>query len=588
MNQAIQAVLGGGASPLEREHARRGLQRGPWCWPTDPDDRQALCDDLSLTQPGSHSTAIPLLTYDPRGHGSALFRLCLEGSAPCAGQQRYAFDQESLGAWADALAAVPRTLPMLWRPMSSLTQLEPRAQLLAAGSSNTSFAALGGRSFGLSFALAIAAELLSRPIPSDCAFSAQVDAFGRVSAVDGVEQKLAFLDQVAPSVRRVMLHPDNAAALRTRWQHRFELVEVSALAPLFTQLFGDLAEGLAEGDLELARQRSDELFDFVLDSQPSTTVSWRPIANAAQALREHWGDALEPVERSKLVMAEQLAGRHAAEPRAYQAPVPELWSCLPKPRRLELLAHVVQHAADLGTPSVQEIVPQAEEELAGDASFAPHQKLRGAVGRLHAVTGNPELGLQYQLQAIDGWMGLNAYQETSYPLSAAYRLAGALGQRDTFELLEQRAAKVRSRVPLGSGELYVRIARLGALLGFERAEELGEARAELERLAQDLRIPGHQRMMALRFLWRLQRRAGELDEAQRSLGQLQELAGSGERAQANRAFWAMEEALVVGQDAQPALQKLLVLRPQPTGLLMQAAERLGEEPAAYVLRFWPY
>ena len=125
----------------------------------------------------------------------------------------------------------------------------------------------------------------------------------------------------------------------------------------------------------------------------------------------------------------------------------------------------------------------------GNAAFEPHLKLLGALGRLWAVTGRPELALQTAGEAAHGFLDRQAFDEISYPLSEWYRLAGALTDRAAFAEAEAMRDTVEGRGGLGlDGNAYVTLSRARARMSSASVDDA--RRKILARSAQGVSCTG--------------------------------------------------------------------------------------------------
>jgi hypothetical protein len=448
--------------------------------------------------------------------------------------------------------------------------------------------ALDGESFGLAFALGLAAQLLGQPFPSNWVATGKLDALGRVTAVSGVAQKLALSAQV-PLITHALVPSQNLEEAR-RAAPRLTIVGVCQLREALRVLWTE-AQLRSTPSMSTVQQQARELFNVCLDSRANATSDWRPVAAAAQSFLETYDADLSEADRSRLQLARQIASRHAGEWVEYQAPHPALRDDLMASRWLELLAHLVQSSTDLGSPSLDELRPLLPELPPHRERHPSHLRLLGALGRLYAITGEAERGLECQLEAARSWWEERNVSELSYPLSAGFQLAGALGDQESFDALEALYVASRELASQPEGDCFVRLSRARGLVALGRDD--AALWSELKALAADAQRPEHLRLTAMRLLLKRARRAGE-DTGQEAehWASFEALARSGTLSAHDeaefRALVALETALERGGDAPRALKQLVEVSAQPTGMLMAAAEAKGKDAAAWVARFWPY
>jgi hypothetical protein len=229
--------------------------------------------------------------------------------------------------------------------------------------------------------------------------------------------------------------------------------------------------------------------------------------------------------------------------------------------------------------------------------------LLGALARLWAVTGRPQLALQLQQEAARGFFERQAIDSASYPLSEWYRLAGALGNRDAFAQAEEMRDRVEGRGGLGfDGNAYVTLSRARACVA------LGNADGAIEEALADLRarslIHGHIRCSAARWLAALhdlRREATAAAGVRSELGEAAHAEAARARAtrakathdlvttaRVNAALSELDRALSAG-DSLGAAVALTRLRHLERGLLANLSSVVSRKGLpAYVARFYPY
>jgi hypothetical protein len=156
---------------------------------------------------------------------------------------------------------------------------------------------------------------------------------------------------------------------------------------------------------------------------------------------------------------------------------PQDWLDLfPLDQQVALVAHLVQHAADAGTPESRAAMEFARQVL-GPAFpphpdglkdlYAPQRRAAGAVARLYAVTGRKDDARELQFTLARLAFGLQEYGDVSRPLSEAFRLAGVTDRRDVFaacDELRDRLAARTERIEPGASFMDLAWARAAVLL----------------------------------------------------------------------------------------------------------------------------
>ncbi|RME71266.1 MAG: hypothetical protein D6776_10505 [Planctomycetota bacterium] len=580
----------------DRRELAAVLRAAPWCWPSREAEPQRFAEARELT--GCESVpalrAGQALLVSVQRNAASLWRI--GPPEPASFDQTAPFDERARRAWEEAALALPRSLPVLWRPVGVLRARLPRAVHLGTYATTGALqppARLEGASFGLAFFLAQASEVLDCPLPADVVGCATVDAHGALGPVEALDRKLEAVARLAPGVEQIVVAATQrdearriADELGAPWRIRGESRADRALAALLSpeRVAERLVDAGADPETRSALVRS--FYRLAMGRRDAVHV-WRPVARAARLALDRWPD-LDPAERYWLRFAEAVALRHDGKPAAL--PLPErVWlERLPRSERTAHLAHLVQQAADTGSPEPEAIGPLLEHELPATVheAFAPQLQLLGALARLEAVTGRPRHALERQLAVLEGWLERFRPEEASYPLAEAYRLAGALGDEAAFE----RAAQLETEISAlgafpGDGAQYVEVARGRALAALGR---FGQARELLEPRLEDPATVDHVAAAACRALAAIHAATGEGAARRAVLEQLEQFEATGERV--NGILTSLDDALRAGRDAEAArwLEALAATEPEPTGHLRRAAGRLGEPEAAYVARFYPY
>ena len=499
------------------------------------------------------------------------------------------FVQDAISAWEDAVCALPRNLPVLWTSSAGYTARPPRASSVHAHN-RSGHATLAGRSFGLTFALALASKLVGVALPVDVIATATVSDSGVLGRVDGLRAKLEAVLSVAPRIRRVLVareQQEEAIALVTELGARDLLVVrgYERLGQAYDACFPSLARHLVERGRDEARRVEivDAFFRLTLIDRHYVS-SWRPIATAAGLAAESWRDSLTKDQMQRLAFARAVAKRHYEEAGELFLPDAAWLESFSPPLRIKLLAHVVQQAASTGSPDPVKLVELAERYLP-DASdrFAPHLELLGALGRLKATVFGDLLGaLELQHQACQGWAAMFDYGQMTYPLSAMYLHTRALASVDRasadawFSRAEAHAHELTRSRGDARHNPYVRLNRgraLGALGRAARAFEL------LEPLCDDTTLAPDARCSAMRIYCGL----GESGRREQLREALLVLADSNEPASVYARLMELDEALVV--EDLPRLKELVAaisaLRPELTAAVF---EPLGSRAVSALVR----
>lgn len=573
---------------------KRILSRGPWFWPATDDweaievarevmGAEAVPDDACDT-----AGCIPVVAYQKKQGGSIWI---VDLSVTQSTGEHHEFLREAKEVWRDVISAVPRSIPVLWKPLREMT----KKRLWAGKAVQFNGASvLDGRSFGLAFALALISKLLEAPIPLRFMASADVDEMGHIRAVDGLEEKLEVIWNYAPRVEVLLVAKEQEDNAREYADGRLEVKGVATLTEAVDLVFDDLPRQLVEaGEGEAERDELvEEIFRLCLLRRDSI-VDWSPVGRAARLAREGW-DGLSESDTQKLAIAEAVARRHQDNSGQLELPSQSWIDELPQPQRVEVVAHIVQQATDTGTLVAGDALEFGRRYLVrGVDAFGPHLKLLGALGRLYFVMGELEQALEMQKEAIGEWIRRRRSDEISYPLSFAYTLVGALGDGDEFEELSKLETRWRSMSgATPRGDDYVRCfrGRAAALLGdLESAEEW------LEQAADASGAPGPFR----RFLdrWRLYvleeiADGDSIDESREARHtQIVESYGWGGAPDCHQTWWlAMTRALRsgAGERAVECARAFIDAEDKIAGRLVEYGECSDEELPEFLLRRYPY
>lgn len=557
----------------------------PWAWPGAV--ASALAEQLTSRGISPPKPALVgetlLLAFLPQSRQGSLWWL------RASGDESPRLEKDAVQAWRDALAAVPRSLHVMTGALKGLGQHSPSVNPLEQGAR-----LLDGRSLGLSFCLAIASRVLDLPVPCDLAASAAITPDGALEEVNGLQEKLAKVGELAPSICRVLVAQEQLKeALRVAPAH-IEVIGVRSVADGLNRAF-DVSSHLTSQakSRESREQLAAHLFEVALGGR-SATVSWTPIAKAASfiataARRE--GDTLQVINQVRF--AEAVAARHDGleDEHAHTMPMPSSgwFNEYPPGIRRHIVAHTIQQCADVGHPSLIETKTLAETWLQGRRGVdveSEDLRVMGAYGRLLLVCGSPCEALAWQREALAGWRAYRAWGEISHPLSAIYLLAGALGDDETFEEALAQETNLQERNAIGyMSSRYLSLSRSRARVLLNR--DLDEATRDLGALGYDAQLARHLRYSALRWL------AGSRDasQAQRAFQELHShLDRDGRDVLHDRVFLTLsvlDTALTEGNHVRAEQ----ILRDHPHESILKNMFKYAPtdtHPAEFIARFYPY
>jgi hypothetical protein len=569
---------------------REQLSAGPWLWPAEPEGMRRALSVLAEGPPALQPGQTLLASVHPCTTSLWALRLPQVHGPHPAGQRLVPFGPRSRRDWQLAASVLPRSVPVLWQAVHALGCMPLEAVWLSSlaepGCVEVRESVLDGASFGLSLCLAMASLVFERALPAELAASAEVGEDGALGAVEGLQRKAELLMEHAPCVRRLLVAAPQAPELRGWAGDRLQVIGVRTVAEALEQAYGgELSLLLLEAGRDEARRAElVRAFFRLAISGRAATVDWTPVARAAGLAAEHWA-ALNDEQREELAFVRMVAARHEGSAAGGKLPAARWLAGLAAPVRLDVIAHVLQQAADTGQPKPEAALRLATQWLVrGQDAFVQHLRLLGAVGRLRAVTGAADEALAMQTEAARGLLERNEGAELSYPLAEMYRLSGALGDGDAFEEAEKLGGQA-AQLPGLQAEPYVTLARARALVMLGRG---AEAKETLARLADDALLPAHVRGSSVRWLVRLLEGTGQREPA--DVRWLQRAQGG--RAAAGGRYGdliELDRALRGGQRDQAA-EAVASMRRREPGLLdnLLGSARGEEAPGAWIARFYPY
>lgn len=307
-----------------------------------------------------------------------------------------------------------------------------------------------------------------------------------------------------------------------------------------------LSAGAVEGVLSALIARA-------LEGPEPTSLGWSGVHHlCVGALRKT--DAADSDTALLLAVARDITARHLGHDALIEWPDEAWLAALDRPRRLTILAHVVQSAADADWEEAPRYAQAAKRSLAAPSERGPEDaKLLGAIGRAYASGFAEQEAIEALRAAIAVWERLDRPADASYAWSEVLRVASrSLGAGSSLarELLSrQEAARGRMTDP---GRLFVQLAagRAWAQLG-----ELELATVELgDHAAEWALAPAHAQQARGRWLaWALRSQG----DATGTRDAMDSLARGGPSEQ--RCLAELDEALFHRADLREPLDRLCAL-----------------------------
>ena len=583
----IPSLLRGRIPKAEEPQLARQLRIAPWCWPPDEHSRFEFAKEVSgFGGPAGLDDGVALGVTVWQEKVATLWRMELaEGLQPDA----------SLGplarqSWEDAACAVPRSVPVLWESVRAATQRIPTVRRIEsyvhAGTALVE-STVEGTSFGLTFGLLLASRIFHLPLPHDLAASAALDANGHIDRVEGIDLKVRCLLELAPRIGRLLVAEGQRELADTAAGGEIDVIGVRTLGQALRTVFGSqLEDALVSAGADAAtRKELTRAFLRLSVASREAAIDWKPIEHAAKRAREEW-PPLGNVERYTLEFTTAVAARHDRNAGDLSEPSEAWLSAHTLPVRLQIAAHLVQQAADAAKPTLDIAAKWVSRYASCEPREAfPHQlRLLGAEARLWAVTGRPVEALRRQEEVARTWWDAFDAAPISFSLTEWYRLSGACEDRASFGRAEIfRSELLRAADLVGDSRAYVQLARCKAGLQLHTLSD-DELLSDLKKLL-DHRLPDHLHWSAHRWLVRLNRDSCRRDDAQKLIDAL--MASETSDAKTQRALAILDDS-DLSPNWEQALTDLQSANPGPLANLLQAAERLVENPARYVATYFPY
>lgn len=598
--------------PEEEVDVAEVLGAAPWCWPL-PDSEGLHSKAMKLCRTGIRELTpgeIPLLTVDDQRRVGALHVLRWDNVGLASGRKG-TFGPEAALAWRTALAALNRSLPLLYEPLRSL-ETHPvwayRASSFAPPGVPQGFSAVTGRvdgaSFGLSFALAQASMLFGTEMKLDLAATAEVDELGRTRPVAGIEAKVAVLVHRAPRVCRLLVAPDDKSlAESAAGESGLKVIAVKNIAEALEEAFpvGWLDDLLRKrGDSQAARLELSEWFFQLALHGRDAAPHWSPIERAAAKVLEHWGEDLNLHSLQCVEFAKAVAARHQGKsPSSPWTPAEEWLKGLPHAVLKDVVAHMVQQSADMGIPPPDEARRLVKEflEPLGLGRDERDLKIVGSLARLEAVSGPPALALSLAEEAATGWRDLRLLERSSYVLCTWYNMGRALGKAEVVnDALDFHKSVVKGVGFDRISGYYVDLAEAAACVAV--GIELGSSLQLLKNLAQSQDrfgrrapdMPRHVRWSALRRALQSSMAVDSvLDKCLVTIRE-HELKQSGSDGALFGHLIDLDRALADAneEEAVQALTAVAKCSRPVVEMLRKAARVAKESEASYVARLFPY
>jgi hypothetical protein len=576
--------------PIEKREWQQRLREAPWVWPTTEAGVRAAQHLSGLQSPLVRSgVALGVtVTFGIGRVSSSLWRLNLDSAT--TGLPAAEPDSMALDSWNSVLLALPRSLPLLWRTLRVVQEARPRFQRIAGcvvfGSGIAENERIvHGPSFGLALYVMAASAVFGRPVRSNVAALASIDARGGVGLVDGLLHKLDGLRLMAPQIDTVLVAADQEADIAQSVGHKFRVVAIRTAADALEHCFErPVAEILADaGESNNEREQLARTFFALALGGRDGLVEWSAVERAADRALALWPEVRQD-ERFQLEFTRAVAARHDRNEGRIPLPSREWLAERPLSLQQKIVAHVVQQSADCGEPSAAEALVLAEPFLPSSVRHAlgAQAMLVGAVARLKAITSiDAPSALLDQQDLAKMYTDCLELDSVSFPLAEWYRLAGVLCDVGAFERAEDASASLSQVGGLGvPGAYFVALSRGCALVSLGRASE---ARTGLDQLIDNSAVPDHVRWSAVRQSARAALAEGDRERAAALHHLLRTEVRADERARVFQLLGELDVALAHGRrdeadnfaqlicDVMPNLRNHFVARHEPM------ANRLSRE-----------
>ncbi len=540
----------------------------PWCWPTDP---TLAAHALAMGYAAPPRSGVgEVLLVSVAAEREALWRLSWDArrrpdGRPFRGEAERAIDEAA--ALATAVAPHLHSLRVLGERPRGATQVFKRGK----GADE----ALDGASYGLSMLLALCSQLTERAVPARFAASAVLRPDGTLGRVGGLDRKLALLADGALGVDTVLVAAEQLDEARALLVDRpwLAVVGVASARGAVDAVFAGAREAPpAAWTGPRAAQVTSEL--LALCSRGGEVREWRAVERSARWLQA--ASAPGSPQHVRATFARQVAERHA-NGRGFEIP----WDdAIDAGRDRAKAAHVVQAAADAGSPSLAGFVDHARVLLC-DPPEGDDLRLLGAVGRaLSAMRRYGEAG-EALARASGAWLELGDRGECSRPLAEWLRAAALADDPASWQRAAQQGREhLDATEPSDIGALFVRYA-LGR--GLCTRGETREALAVLDGAAW-LAAPAFLARSRARWRSRCLHALGRADEAAAERTAIEASTDDDGTAAVEARFVALDIALEQGKGCETEVASVRSASPQGIGWLIDAslttteqARRLADE-----------
>ena len=406
----------------------------PWCWPIDR-ELAAMAESLGLVRPAGRPGEVCLVSVA----GQRVSMWSLAPSSDSCAREAAPLAKTALATAVAALRVAARDVPLLRNVRALYASPSWYAVPCAKLGDGPTETVLDGPSYGLALALSAASLYADEALPSDVVALAAIGPDGSLLCVDELSRKISILAAFGAGVKRLLVVREQAlVADEASKAHRadFEVIAVETLSSALDVVFPALCARsqpawATRGD---ARRVLQELFRQALRSE-APLLGWGAVARSAASLQEFFD--CDEEARVLATITRQIASRHEGRPEAID--LSEQWLArLPRPTRMELLAHMVQSHADHPSQDSAPVIERATRSLAARLDRHPEDlKLLGAIARAHASAGQNAAALDMLDQAIDGWLGLALAHEASHSVCEALRLRGLSGDVDAVRSLAE-------------------------------------------------------------------------------------------------------------------------------------------------------
>lgn len=375
--------------------------------------------------------------------------------------------------------------------------------------------------------------------PASTAFVGTLDEKG---SLGDVEPPLAL-----PEVSRIVAPPDAQTGLRTL--RGGASTPHLVIAPTFAKVLELALPTYRELDRHALEVDASALLDVGLRGPRPTFLGWTFVQRLAIAQLRRLDDS-DP-DRWLVELVRDAAARHEGHDALCAWPTRDAIRSLERGLRLEVLAHVVQSAADADWDAAHDYAGRAAEWVASPGErHASDAKLLGAMGRAYAAAGSLPEAARALTASLETFEALRQPAMATYSVSELLRVTTDLDPTRALLLATEVAPRIADAAdPIGRA--FVQLARGRAFA------TLDEPRRALEALSDNVanwdRAPLHARQA--RWRWRLvATRALSLPEVEAWTQQLADLGPSEHLHLAQ-----LDAALVSGGPTLPALDALLNL-----------------------------